>query len=105
LRDDHDNARFLAGKLAELPGIQLDPKRVETNIVIFDISATGLRVADLSACLKTRGVLMNGANSRQMRAVTHFDVTHEDCDCAVETIAEVLASQIGTRSHVAQQRT
>jgi threonine aldolase len=105
LREDHDNARFLAGKVAELPGIHLDPKRVETNIVIFDISATGLSVSDLSACLKTRGVLMNGANSRQMRAVTHFDVTHEDCACAVETIAEVLASQIGTRSHAAQRRT
>ena len=105
LREDHDNARFLAGELAELPGIQLDPKRVETNIVIFDISATGLSTSDLSACLKARGILMNGANSRQMRAVTHFDVTREDCARAVETIAEVLASQIGTRSHVAQQRT
>jgi len=103
LREDHDNARFLAGELAELPGIQLDPKRVETNIAIFDISATGLSTSDLSACLKTRGVLMNGANSRQMRAVTHYDVTREDCARAVETIAEVLASQIGARSHVAQR--
>ena len=43
LGEDHANARFLAGKLAELPGIQpCIPKRVETNIVIFDISATGL---------------------------------------------------------------
>jgi threonine aldolase len=105
LREDHDNARFLAAKLAEIPGIQIDPKLVETNIVIFDISSTGLSVSDLSACLKMRGVLMNGANSHQMRAVTHFDVTRENCASAVETIAEILASQIGTRNQVAQHGT
>ena len=103
LQEDHDHARFLATKLAQLPGIQLDPKSVETNIVIFDISATGLNTPALSGYLKSRGVLMNGANSRQMRAVTHFDVSQQDCAHAVETIEEVLASQVGTRSQVARR--
>lgn len=92
LDEDHLNAQFLASKLVKIPGIQLDPARVQTNIVIFDISATGRSPAELSACLKGRGVLMNGVNSRQMRAVTHYDVTRQDCERAAETISDVLAS-------------
>lgn len=92
LGEDHENARWLAAKLVEIRGIQLDLASVQTNIVIFDISASGRNPADFSKCLKTRGVLMNGANSRQMRAVTHYDVTRRDCERAVETILDVLAS-------------
>ncbi|MBI2302483.1 MAG: threonine aldolase family protein, partial [Armatimonadetes bacterium] len=35
LADDHANARRLAEGLAALPGVELDPAAVETNIVIF----------------------------------------------------------------------
>jgi threonine aldolase len=90
LGEDHANARFLAGELGKLPGIQLDPARVQTNIVIFDVSATGLAPAELSARLRSRSVLINGINPRQMRAVTHLDVTRPDCARAVEAVAEVL---------------
>jgi len=90
LGEDHVNARYLAGELAKLPGIQLDPARVQTNIVIFDVAGTGITPPDLSARLKARGVLMNGVNSRQMRAVTHLDVTRQDCIRAVEVLAELL---------------
>ena len=82
LGEDHANARFLAGELAKLPGIQIDPARVQTNIVIFDVTATGLATTELTAALKPRGVLMNGINPRQMRAVTHFDVSRQQCATA-----------------------
>lgn len=91
LGEDHANARFLATELAKLPGIQIDPGRVQTNIVIFDISAAGLPTTELTAALKTRGVLMNGINSRQMRAVTHYDVSRRQCATAVQAISEALA--------------
>jgi threonine aldolase len=90
LGEDHANARYLAAELAKLPGIQLDPARVQTNIVIFDVTGTGLTPPDLSAKLKSRGVLINGVNPRQMRAVTHLDVSRQDCARAVGALAEVL---------------
>src|SRR6185437_15814268 len=37
LGEDHANARFLAEEIAKMPGVSLDPSRVQTNIVIFDI--------------------------------------------------------------------
>lgn len=92
LGEDHANARYLANELSKIPGIAIDPARVQTNIVIFDISGTGRSTLELAAALKTRGVLMNGINARQMRAVTHFDVSREQCATAVGAIAEALAS-------------
>src|ERR1700689_1001653 len=91
LGEDHANARFIAGELAKLPGIQIDPARVQTNIVIFDITGTGLATTDLTAALKPRGVLMNGINPRKMRAVTHFDVSREQCATPLEAVSEALA--------------
>ena len=93
LGEDHANARLLAAGLAQVPGIQLDPERVQTNIVIFDITQTGLATSEISARLKQRGVLMNSANARQMRAVTHYDVTRADCATAAAAFAEVVSSK------------
>ena len=88
---DHANARFLAAGLARIPGIQVDPAKVDTNIVVFDIAATGLAPADVSAQLRGRGVLMNAINQRCLRAVTHYDVDRAQCAQAVEMVAESMA--------------
>ena len=91
LGEDHANAKFLAAELAKIPQIQIDPSRVVTNIVVFDITRTGFTAAELSRRLKQRGVLMNEAASpRQMRGVTHYDVTRQDCATAAGLLAEAL---------------
>ncbi|MEK7404251.1 MAG: low-specificity L-threonine aldolase [Acidobacteriota bacterium] len=90
LGEDHANARWLAGRLGEMPGI-LVTHRVETNIVIFDIGGAGLTTAEFSARLRSRGVLMNGINPTLMRLLTHFDVSREDCERAAAVVAEVVA--------------
>ena len=94
---DHANARFLAEGLARIPGIQVDPAKVETNIVVFDVSATGHAPADVSARLSQRGVLMNAINDRCLRAVTHYDVDRAACAQALEAVAESLAATIACR--------
>jgi threonine aldolase len=90
LADDHENASLLARGLAQLDGISIDPEKVQTNIVIFDIGGTGLGTAELSARLKQRGVLANGINAREMRMVTHNDVSADDCRTALDVVRESL---------------
>lgn len=92
LEEDHANARQLAQGLAAIPGIGVDPNAVQTNIVIFDVAATGLAAAELSKRLKERGVLMNGISATQVRAVTHCDVTTEDCVNAAEAVRQAVHS-------------
>jgi threonine aldolase len=92
LCEDHENARFLAEGLARLPGIGIDPRKVATNIVVFDVRDTGRAPADISARLKARGVLMAGINDRQMRAVTHRDVDRGLCAQALDAMTDAVAS-------------
>lgn len=88
LEEDHANAQLLAKGLAEVPGVKIDPEKVQTNIVIFDMGVTGVTTTELSERLKARGVLANGINPRQMRLVTHKDVSRKDCEAALEAIRE-----------------
>jgi threonine aldolase len=91
LEEDHANAQSLARGAAQIPGVKIDPEKVQTNIVIFDIAATGKTTAELAAKLKERGVLANGINPREMRLVTHKDVSRADVESALGAIREALA--------------
>ena len=86
LQQDHDNAQRLAAGLAAVPGVTVRP--VQTNIAIFDLQH--LTSTELSSELKARGVLANGVGPRSMRMVTHYDVTSEQCDEAVRSVAEIV---------------
>jgi len=104
LADDHANAALLAGALAELPGIELDPAAVRTNIVIFrvtpaffggDTPAEGLSNAFL-ARLKEEGVLATPVTHELVRLVTHRDVPRPRVEEAIERLrrcAGALASR------------
>ncbi|HLY16251.1 MAG TPA: GntG family PLP-dependent aldolase [Bryobacteraceae bacterium] len=91
LLEDHRNARLMARGLARIPGISIDPAKVQTNIVIFDVAGTGMTGAEISARLKQRGVLINTVHTTVMRLVTHYDVDREGCEMALSALAEVAA--------------
>jgi threonine aldolase len=83
LADDHDRAKRLANAIAALPGILLDTRSVETNIVIFDVADAVAFVAGL----KEGGVLAAGISKTAVRLVTHLDVGDSDIDRAIEVLA------------------
>ncbi len=100
LKQDHENAGFLAETLAGLPGIQIDPAAVRTNIVIFDISALEMTTAEFSRELKSKGVLANGVDERRMRMVTHLDVSRADCERAASILADVITLKSASTASV-----
>ncbi len=91
LHIDHENAKFLAKKLSEIPGIQINPAKVQTNIVIYDIHKTGLSSADFLAELARRKVLGVPVDAEKVRMVTHLDVERDDVEAAANTIRTMLA--------------
>ena len=84
LADDHANAQRLAQGLAQVPGLSIDPSRVETNIVYVDLLEAD--AAGFTARLRERGVLALG-NERWVRFVTHYGIGAEDVDLALDAIA------------------
>jgi len=93
LHVDHENARHLAEGLAQIKGIAVDPKSVATNIVIFDVAATGRTADDICADLGRRGVLCGSTDKFLVRMVTHYDVDRAAIHRAISATAEVLASR------------
>ena len=89
LAADHANARLLAEGLAELPGVTIDPEKVITNIVIFDVAATGRAADAICSQLRARGVLMSGFGTA-IRAVTHYDVSRADIETAFKEVRTIL---------------
>ena len=90
LLEDHANARRLAEGVAELPGVRIDPERVVTNICIFDASATGQPAPRIAARLHTEHGVLCAAFGTDIRMVTHYDVSRDDIERALEGLRKVI---------------
>jgi threonine aldolase len=88
LAEDHDNARFLADGLAALPGVELDPAAVESNIVIFTVTDPDGFVDALGRA----GVEVSRVGPTLIRMVTHLDVDRAGCERALAAAREALGS-------------
>ena len=89
LKDDHENAKFLAEGLARIPGIKIDPASVVTNILIFDITATGMGSTEFTRKMAERDVIAGGVNNELVRFVTHMDVDRAGCERALEVVRDI----------------
>jgi threonine aldolase len=89
LAEDHANARLIAERLARCPRIRIDLARAETNILVFELAAEAPDAAAVVARAKERGVLIFAFGPRTVRAVTHLDVTREQCARAAEILVAI----------------
>ena len=89
LKEDHARAKALARGIAGLPGIDLDPATVETDIIIFGFEHPDLPVPAMLGRLKDKGILALAVGGG-IRMVTHKDVGDEDVDRAVKAFREIL---------------
>lgn len=91
LADDHAHAKRLAEGLAAVDGIVLDPRRVRTNMVHFDLDERLPHTAQqLSARLKRQNVLLDPVGPRRFRAVTHYWITDATVEQALAAVRDVL---------------
>ena len=92
LHIDHENAQLLAQGLAQIPRIRVRPEKVQTNIVIFDVSETGLTPAQFLRRLAERQVLGGPVDARRVRMVTHLDVDRGDIEQALRIIGQAVGA-------------
>lgn len=89
LHEDHLHAKFLAESLADIPGLRIYPDKVQTNIVIFDISRLGMDSNQLLGELRKQSVIGSAVNESLVRLVTHMDVSRSECEQAAQIIRAV----------------
>jgi threonine aldolase len=90
LDEDHKNARRLAQGIARIPGLSIDPERIKTNILYFDITSKGLTADELVAKSDRKGIKFLRLGPSTFRMVTHYGIDSEDVDRALECLNEVM---------------
>jgi len=89
---DHANAALIGTRLRQSPRVKLVADPIETNIVIFSLAPDAPDAATVIAAAKTKGVLVVAFGPRTLRAVTHLDVTREQCDEAASVLLDVIGT-------------
>jgi threonine aldolase len=93
LGEDHHNARLMAELLGEAPGLDVEPEKVRTNILMVGVSRTGFDSERLSAVLKENGVLVSLLDPARIRLVTHNDIDREQVRLAADIIKKVVGEK------------
>jgi threonine aldolase len=92
LGQDHLRAKRLTEAISVLPGVEINPAEVETNIIIFGFEHPKLSVPAMVAELEKRGIRALAApGGIGIRMVTHKDVGDADVDAAIAAFKDILA--------------
>lgn len=92
LAEDHVNARLIAERLAASKRVVIDLATAQTNILVFTLAEGAPDAATLVARARERGVLLFAFGPRTLRAVTHLDVSREQCERAAGILVEIAES-------------
>jgi threonine aldolase len=87
LVQDHEHARQFAALINDAPGIKAGAP--PSNIVMLDITTDGMSAQQLADAV-VKDVWLLPIGPKRLRAVTHLDVSGEDCRRAGEVIAQAM---------------
>ncbi len=94
LKEDHRRARRFAEGIAGIPGIVIDPSRVQTNIVILRLSGPNPPYAALVSFLREERVWAVNLWDRGIRLVTHRGIEDEDVERAIRAFEHARQARI-----------
>jgi len=90
LADDHANARLIAERIVASERVVLDLADVQTNILVFRLSPDAPDAPTVVTRARERGLLVFAFGPRTIRAVTHLDVSRQQCERAADLLLEVV---------------
>ncbi|UCC41183.1 MAG: aminotransferase class I/II-fold pyridoxal phosphate-dependent enzyme [Candidatus Aminicenantes bacterium] len=91
LKEDHIRAKKLALTIQDLPGIDLNPDHIDTNIVIFGFKHPEISIPDFLEKLKERGILALATTGERIRFITHKDIDDKNLEKAISGFQEILS--------------
>jgi threonine aldolase len=90
LKTDHENAKLLAELLSKIKGIQVDSKKIQTNILTFNLTPPAIDDNYFIRELKENGVLALTQGKNKVRLVTHRGIEKEDIEKTAAIIEKIL---------------
>ena len=88
--DDHRRASALGRLLADIPGLMLQPETVETNIVLVDVTETGIDPPRLVELLEAAGLRVLDRDTSRIRLVTHRLIGDDEVERAAAIVAGIV---------------
>jgi len=85
---DHANAKLLANEIVGSQAIEVNPGRVQTNIVVFRVPVQTSQ--DFLGAIRRRNILALPIDEKHVRMVTHFGVSSEDIEDAAHRIRQTV---------------
>jgi len=90
IADDHRRARALGRLLSSIPGVTIQPEAIETNIVLADVTETGIEPAQLVELLASAGLRVLERDTSRIRLVTHRLIGDEEIERAAAIMADTV---------------
>jgi threonine aldolase len=90
LDEDHKNAKILSKGLAEISGLFIDLKRVQTNLVYFDVSDLKINAKKFKNKLKEHNILAGSIGRTKIRLVTHRGIEKKHIEQTLNIIENVV---------------
>ncbi|WP_404407143.1 low-specificity L-threonine aldolase [Jeotgalibacillus malaysiensis] len=91
LKDDNANAKKLADGLLNIKGVVID-NEVETNIILMNLSDSGIETAVFLEHLKENGIIAGGFGPGIVRFVTNNGVAEEDIDKTLKVVQKIMSA-------------
>ena len=90
LLEDHKNAKLLAEGIAQINGLTIDEKKVQTNIIYFGLNSQKLTGSQLVSKMEGRGIKFFETSSNRFRLVTHYGITRDDIEKTLEVLDKIV---------------
>ncbi len=90
LREDHENAAYMADQLSRMPGLEVLADRLDIDMVFFKMDESVIPEEKLISHFLKNGIKISGAEDKEWRFVTNLDVSRKDIDFVMEKFRECL---------------
>lgn len=89
LHEDHENARYMAERLSEIPGVEVIKDRLDIDMVFFTMGEDIIPEKVLIEKFLEKNIKINGIDGGEYRFVAHIGVTKEDIDYVISTMKDL----------------
>jgi threonine aldolase len=90
LKEDHLNAIRLAEGISEIEGLSIEPERVKTNIIYFDLKSKSFTPEEFIKRLFDKGIKLLQTGPRRFRMVTHYGISNKDVEITIKVVKEII---------------
>lgn len=90
LGEDHSHAQILAKGISGIPVLRIDPSRVHTNIVIFEIVSDRFDANLLAQRLAEMNILVSIIDQKKIRLIPHCDISGEDINTVLSELKNII---------------